>query len=135
MLYYKVFRDRDFTNYLEIDETELEKALAAFRFGTSVMFNQGALEKVGDIVPDYNRSMGWNPTHKLENDDWSDIRSKGVDRRLKEQLQLTKEKIDYLVETNQQHLIGKNAHIELPQKNKEVSEATATLANKMSLNG
>ena len=129
MLYYKVFRDRDFTRYIDIDETELEKALAAFRFGTSAIFKNGALEKIGDIVPDYNETMGWNPTYQLQDDDWNDIRSKGVDRKLKELSQNTKEKIDYLVETNQQHLIGKNADIKLPEKPKEIS----ALAKKLSI--
>ena len=112
MLYYKVYRDRDFNNYVPIDETELEKAQAAFRFGTSVIFNSGALEKVGDILPDFNRTMGWNPSHKLENDDWSDIQNKGIENKLHSFSQLVKDKIDYLIATKQEHLIGKNVDVE-----------------------
>lgn len=133
MLYYKVFRDRDFTKFVRIGENELEKALAAFRFGTSVIFNEGALEKIGDIIPDYNASMGWNPTHQLGDDDWNDIRSKGVDRRLRELSQATKEKIDYLIESKQEHLIGKNADISLPEKQKVISDGAKMITERMKI--
>lgn len=130
MLYYKIFRDKDFTNYVPIDETELEKALAAFRFGTSAIFKNGALEKMGDIMPDYNRTMGWNPSHRLDDDDWADIRSKGVDTKLRELNQSTKEKIDYLIETGQQNLIGKNAHVEIPKRSQNISDSVKSLSDK-----
>lgn len=35
------------------------------------------------VDPDYNGTMGWNPTHTLDDDDWSDIRSKGIDKSVR----------------------------------------------------
>ncbi len=133
MLYYKIFRDKDFTNYLPIDETELEKALVAFRLGKSAIFKSGALEKLGDIVPDYHRTMGWNPTHRLDDDDWADMRSKGVDKKLTFLVEAVKNKIDYLIETKQEHLLGKDVPVVIPEKTKELSSATALLASKFKI--
>ncbi len=128
MLYFKVFKD--FTNYIPIDETELEKALAAFKFGTAVILKNGALEKIESVLPDLNRSMGWNPSYKLGDDDWNDIRSKGIDHKLQELHEKTRNKIEYLIETKQTHLIGKNVHVDMPEKPKEISEGAKMLADK-----
>ena len=129
MLYYKVFKG--YTEYVPIDETELEKALAAFKFGTAVIFNSGAVEKIEAIIPDLNRSMGWNPSYKLGDDDWNDIRNKGIERKCAELHQKTKEKIEYLIETKQQHLIGKNAEVKLPERPKELSAMLDGLKTKL----
>ncbi len=37
---------------------------------------------IRSIQPAWNESMGWNPSHKLDDDDWNDIRSKGVDTKI-----------------------------------------------------
>lgn len=42
------------------------------------------------IEPDYHGSMGWNPDHKLDDDDWNQIRLKGMDRKLRDVLFLGK---------------------------------------------
>jgi hypothetical protein len=34
------------------------------------------------IEPDYNGTMGWNPTYQLTDDDWNEIKNKGIDRKL-----------------------------------------------------
>ncbi len=131
MLYYKIFKD--YTNYISIDETELEKAIGAFKLGTPVLFNNGAMEKIDSIIPDYNRSMGWNPSYKLEDDDWNDLRNSGTEKKLKACYELTVNKIEYLIETGRKDLIGKNADIALPAKSeemKQVSDATKMLADK-----
>lgn len=36
------------------------------------------------IEPDYQGTMGWNPTHVLDTDDWNEIRDKGIDRKMRE---------------------------------------------------
>jgi len=110
MLYFKVFKD--FNNYVPIDETELEKALASFKYGTAVMFDNGAVEKIESIIPDQNRSMGWNPSHKLEDDDWNEIRSKGIDRKLRDAITLAKDDIQTLENAGRKDLIGKPGTIE-----------------------
>lgn len=39
---------------------------------------------IREIKPDYNGTMGWNPSHVLGDDDWNEIRSSGVQARMKE---------------------------------------------------
>ena len=34
------------------------------------------------IEPDYHATMGWNPRHVLDSDDWNELRDKGLDRQL-----------------------------------------------------
>ena len=43
-------------------------------------------DQIQEIVPDYNGTMGWNPTHILDSDDWNEIRRRGVDRGLRDLL-------------------------------------------------
>jgi hypothetical protein len=43
------------------------------------------------IEPDYQATMGWNATHELDSDDWNEIRSKGVDKKLRDLLYLAKQ--------------------------------------------
>lgn len=47
-------------------------------------------QDVRGIEPDYNGSMGWNAEHQLDEYDWNDIRSKGIDRELRDVLDLAK---------------------------------------------
>lgn len=55
------------------------------------------------IQPDYQGTMGWNPTHELGTDDWDEIRQKGIDRKLNAVLEKAK-KVAYLVEKNPQYM-------------------------------
>lgn len=71
-------KDQEFT----IDANEAHKAYYLFNHpdkrGT---FNNGLALKGSDIQriePDYNATMGWNPTHQLTGDDWNEIHSSGV---------------------------------------------------------
>lgn len=43
------------------------------------------------VEPDYQGTMGWNHTHELDDDDWDDIRKKGVDLRLRNVLYKAKQ--------------------------------------------
>jgi hypothetical protein len=45
---------------------------------------------IHDIQPAYNETMGWNPTHRLTDDDWNEIRSKGIEKKLIQKLTLAK---------------------------------------------
>lgn len=71
MKYYKVFTD--FTNYISIDETELEKALTAFQRNVGVIFKDGATKRIDLIIPDYVKMMGWNSTYKPTPEDMGEI--------------------------------------------------------------
>lgn len=80
---------------------------------------------IQQISPDYKRTMGWNYTHEIDSNDLNEIRSKGIDRRMQLALSHTKERVHYLIETKQEHLIGKNVPIpELDQPKNERREGT-----------
>lgn len=42
------------------------------------------------IEPDYNATMGWNPSHLLGVDDWAEIRRLGTEKRLQDVMALAK---------------------------------------------
>lgn len=48
-------------------------------------------DQIQEIVPDYQGSMGWNPTHVIDNDDMNEIRNKGVDVTLRNLMAIGKE--------------------------------------------
>ena len=53
------------------------------------VFNNGVAligKNIQGIEPDYNATMGWNPTWKLNSDDWNEIRGREVDRKLRDVL-------------------------------------------------
>lgn len=69
-------------------------------------FNNGVAlvgRDIRSIMPDYNAEMGWNPTHKLDDDDWNELRTKGVDVKMRNLLEEAK-KVSYLAEKNPQLL-------------------------------
>lgn len=57
-------------------------------------FDNGLALKGSDIsriVPDYNATMGWNPTHQLTDDDFNELRLNGVMQKLQGILSSAKE--------------------------------------------
>jgi hypothetical protein len=36
------------------------------------------------IVPDYNRTMGWNASHRLTDDDYNEIKGRGVQDKMQD---------------------------------------------------
>ena len=36
---------------------------------------------IKSIVPDFNTTMDWNPSYKMSDDDWNEIRKKGLDKK------------------------------------------------------
>ena len=111
MRYFRVYTN--FTEYIPIDETELEKGLHAFITGKPVVFDMGGTTRIDRIVPDWNQAMGVNPAWKLDCDDWNIIRDRGIDRKYVGVIGEVKDKIQYLIHTKQEHLISKN--VEIPQ--------------------
>lgn len=110
MKYYRVYSS--FTDYVPIDSTEMEKAMHAFITGNPVVLQNGALSRIDRIVPDYHREMGWNPAHRLDSDDYNELRSKGVEEKYVRSIGKAKEKVKYLMTTKQEHLIGQNVKIQ-----------------------
>jgi hypothetical protein len=78
-----------------IDASEAHKAYYLFEHpeqrGT---FNNGLAILGADIraiVPDYQGTMGWTPTHTLDSDDWVELHRKGVPARVQKYLSIGKE--------------------------------------------
>lgn len=94
------FRDDQYTI---IDAEESHKAYYLFTHPEErAVFSNGVAvvgKNIQEIVPAWNETMGWNPTHKLDGYDWEEIREKGVDSKLRNVLSEAKE-ISYLMENN-----------------------------------
>jgi hypothetical protein len=71
----------------------------------------GGLALVGQdvrkIEPDYHGTMGWNHSHMLDGDDWNEIRRSGVERKLRDAMQVAQQ----IAYTNRMDLI----QLPLPQ--------------------
>lgn len=87
--YFKVWLD--YNQYIPIDETELEKALYAFQTGKPVIFNMGAASRIQSIVPDFNKSLGWNSDYKPKAEDVGEVDALKLPYR--EHMNQVKEKI------------------------------------------
>lgn len=46
--------------------------------------------QIDEIVPDWQGTMGWNPTHTLDSDDWNEIRGAKVDKKIRKALAFAK---------------------------------------------
>ena len=89
--------------YFIIDDEEAHKAYYLFLNPEArTTFSNGVAligKNIQGIEPAWNETMGWNPTHELDDNDWNDIRSKGVDIKLRNLLTEAK-KVSYLIEKN-----------------------------------
>ncbi len=78
-----------------IDAEEAHKAYYLFLNPASRgIFSNGLAikgDQIQEIVPDYQGTMGWNPAHILDSDDWNEIRSKAVDKKMQHFLSSGKE--------------------------------------------
>ncbi len=77
--------------YHTIDAEEAHKAYYLFlNPEMRGVFNNGVAlvgKDIRSIEPDYNATMGYNPTHYLEAEDWNDIREKRVDTEIRNTLE------------------------------------------------
>jgi len=98
------FRD---DQYFIIEDEEVHKAYYLFNNPEArTVFNNGVAligKNIQGIEPAYNEIMGWNPTHKLDDDDWNEIRGRNVDRKMRDILEEAKH-IAYLSEKNPKFL-------------------------------
>lgn len=85
------FRD---DQYYVIDGNEAHKAYYLFMNPEErgVFKNGVALigKTIQGIEPAWNETMGWNPTHKLDYNDWNEIHSNGIKKQLNELLKEAK---------------------------------------------
>lgn len=77
-----------------INADEAEKAYKLFMNPDHRGIFSNGLALVGSsiqaIEPDYNATMGWNPDHVLNGDDWNQINASGIDRQLRDALSIGK---------------------------------------------
>lgn len=108
MRYFKVKTGFDAAAYVSIDETEVDKAFLAFLTDAKTILG-GVPVRGRDIITvseDWHREMGWNPHHALDGEDWAYLRDRGVVSRYTGALGEAKERVTYLINSNQTHLVG-----------------------------
>lgn len=106
--HFKVMRGFGTDDYIPITESELKKAIYAHMTGTNVAFEMGSISgnHISAVVPDFQRTMGWNPSHKLDNDDWTDIRSRGLDNGMRNMIASAKEDVQMIIATGNTNLLN-----------------------------
>ena len=119
--------------YYVIDGNEAHKVYYLFMHPEErgVFKNGVALigKNIQGIEPAWNETMGWNPTHKLDDDDWNDIHTKDIKVKMRELLSEAK-RVMPLIERNPALLQINLKEIvkELPQP--KFTEEVKKLANK-----
>lgn len=53
---------------------------------------------IQEIRPDYNATLGYNPTYQLSGDDWNQFRNKGIDSKMNSLLQVARD-VSLLIES------------------------------------
>lgn len=117
--------------YYVIDGNEAHKAYYLFMHPEErgVFKNGVALigKNIQGIEPAWNETMGWNPTHELDDDDWNDIHQKGIKPKMRELLTEAK-RVMPLIEKNKALLQINLSEIvkELPQPkfNEDIKKLT-----------
>jgi len=132
MLYFKVYQD--YTRFVPIDENEYEKAIYAFLKGKPAIFEMGAVSRIESIIPDLNKINGWYSDYKPTADDSAELDK--AREKAKPFMAKVKEKVQYLISTKQEHLIGKN--VEIPElsapTNHTLSGEIKNLSGKFNVN-
>lgn len=94
-LYIKIITGFRSDQFCTINADEAHKAYFLFSNpeARTVFANGVALvgRNIQGIEPDYNATMGWNPTHKLGGDDMNELREKRIDSQLRDVLFTAKE--------------------------------------------
>ncbi len=109
-MYYKVKIGYNTDDYISVDnELDLQKILYAFMKQKKVILSNCVLDgkSIIWIKEDWNKEMGWSPTHKLGDDDWLEIRTSGAERKYKGHLENIKSHVNDLISGNKTDLIGK----------------------------
>lgn len=113
MSYYKIIHGFNIEDYIEIEESEVQKAFYCFLMKKDSVFSGGAVKGslIQAIKPDFHRVMKWNRGYKLLSDDFEELANKGIDRKMQHFLSVEKEKVQYLIQSKQEHLIGTNFEV------------------------
>lgn len=122
-----------------IDGDEAHKAYYLFEHPEERgIFSNGVAvigKYIQSIQPDYNATMGWNPTYKLGDDDWEEIRGMGMDKRLNNLLETAKEVNKKLTIEKPELLNEKLSDIVkyLLERQPEIKKLSDELANKFKI--
>lgn len=122
MKYFKAIYGYDSENYVELNETELDKAIYLHLTAKKGLLTGGSIsgDRVIAVQPDFHRAMGWNRGYSLGPDDYAELNGKGIYKSYNILLEDTKARVHHLIETGQEHLIGKpmdNTHTETKRLN------------------
>lgn len=108
-IHYKILHGFSPEDYIEIEENEVQKAFGAFLQKKDAVFTGGAIRGnlIQAIKPDFHKTMGWNRGYKLDNFDYEELSQKGIDKKANDYLSACKDVVQGLIESKQEHLIGK----------------------------
>lgn len=128
-MFYKIIHGFGVEDYIQIEASELQKAYYCFLMKKDAVFSGGAIKgtQILEIKPDYHRAMNWNIGYKLGVDDYEELKRKGIDRKMTHFMLGEKEKVQYLIETNQPELLGKD--FELPKLENKISDEVKALGD------
>lgn len=107
-MFYKIQTGYGVNDYVEITEDELEKAFYCFLEGKNSIYSGGAVKgaSIISIKPDFHRIMGWNKGYKLGPEDYGELAEKQIDLKTQRKLSDVKQRVEYLMQSNQTNLIG-----------------------------
>ncbi len=122
--YYKLITGFAPEDYIQIEESELDKANYCFLEKKDTVYSGGAVRGslINSIKPDFHRIMGWNRGHKLDSFDYEELSDKGIDRECNNRIGESKNKVDYLIQTKQLHLLGKSVEGFEDKTNKKIEQ-------------
>lgn len=105
------------------DAFDLEKVQYAFLREKRVLLSNGQAvdgKYIQQISPDWIRSMGWNPEHSLDAEDMNEIYNSGVENEAFRLLNISRERVNYLLLQGRETEIGKN--VKIPELERPKSE-------------
>lgn len=108
------------TDYIIVDGDELEMLFYAKGRGSFFSGRYGGVDtkKIEAVRPDYKETYGTMPEYELVGEDMDEIRQ--VHGNMQARLGMAQDRVRYLTETKQEHLIGKN--VPLPELDKPKTE-------------
>jgi len=134
--FFKVKYGFNASDQVSIEESELEKALYAQIKGVPIQLGQAYINgrNIISVTPHWHKHTGWYDYYEPNGgEDWNQIKRdcpsyEGV-------IESYKTKIQYLLQSGKENLVGKNTHIpELETvKQKEVSPEVKQLADKFKI--
>jgi len=133
--YYKLLRGFG-EDHVRIEEKDLERAIFAQLTG-AVFVGEGTIlgSRIEMIIPDVNRSLGYNEGYKPKPED-SDIiqEMKPLRLKLEKMILSAGDRVKFLVLKGREREIGTGVKIpELDQPEMELGEATKAIASKMEI--